>query len=142
VAEARAGWVIFCIDDHYFAWPCAPNKAFDKHTGYAPGEKCARRDLISFCCGRGGFSRGEGEGRHRITPDQPCSGLTSRTQAASGGLGERWRRVWSARGAERPHTGPPHGVAQPRSDLTSSPPSPARRGCDRTRPCPPTPRIA
>ena len=46
VAEARAGWVIFCIDDHYFAWPCAPNKAFDKHTGYAPGEKCARRDLI------------------------------------------------------------------------------------------------
>jgi alpha-L-fucosidase len=46
VAEARAGWVIFCIDDHYFAWPCAPNKAFDKYTGYAPAEKCARRDLI------------------------------------------------------------------------------------------------
>jgi len=46
VAEARVGWVIFCIDDHYFAWPCAPNQAFDKYTGYAPGEKCARRDLI------------------------------------------------------------------------------------------------
>lgn len=45
-AEARVGWVMFCIDDHYFAWPCAPNKAFDKHTGYAPGGKCARRDLI------------------------------------------------------------------------------------------------
>jgi hypothetical protein len=46
VAEAQVGWVIFCIDDHYFAWPCAPNQAFDKYTGYAPGEKCARRDLI------------------------------------------------------------------------------------------------
>ena len=45
-ADARVGWVIFCIDDHYFAWPCAPNKAFDNYTGYAPGEKCARRDLI------------------------------------------------------------------------------------------------
>jgi len=28
MAETRVGWVIFCIDDHYFAWPCAPNKAF------------------------------------------------------------------------------------------------------------------
>jgi hypothetical protein len=46
VAEARVGWVIFCIDDHYFAWSCAPNKAFNQYTGYAPGEKCARRDLI------------------------------------------------------------------------------------------------
>jgi hypothetical protein len=46
VAEARAGWVIFCVDDHYFAWPCAPNTAFDRYTGYAPGEKCSRRDLI------------------------------------------------------------------------------------------------
>jgi len=45
-AEARVGWVIFCIDDHYFAWPCAPSKAFEKYTGYAPGEKCSRRDLI------------------------------------------------------------------------------------------------
>jgi hypothetical protein len=45
-AEARAGWVIFCIDDHYFAWPCAPNRAFDRYTGFAPGQKCARRDLI------------------------------------------------------------------------------------------------
>ena len=45
-AEARVGWVIFCLDDHYFAWPCAPNRAFDKYTGYAPGEKCSRRDLI------------------------------------------------------------------------------------------------
>jgi hypothetical protein len=45
-AEARVGWVIFCIDDHYFAWPCAPNRVFDRYTGFAPGEKCARRDLI------------------------------------------------------------------------------------------------
>ena len=46
VAEARVGWVIFCLDDHYFAWPCAPNEALDKFSGYAPGEKCSRRDLI------------------------------------------------------------------------------------------------
>lgn len=45
-AEARVGWVIFCIDDHYYAWPCAPNQTFDRDTGYAPGEKCSRRDLI------------------------------------------------------------------------------------------------
>ena len=45
-AEARVGWVLFCIDDHYFAWPCAPNRTFDQYTGFAPGEKCARRDLI------------------------------------------------------------------------------------------------
>jgi hypothetical protein len=44
--EAKAGWVIFCLDDHYFAWPCAPNKAFSDFTGYAPGERCSRRDLI------------------------------------------------------------------------------------------------
>ena len=46
MAEGKAGWVIFCIDDHYFAWPCAPNSAFSRYTGYAPGEKCSRRDLI------------------------------------------------------------------------------------------------
>ena len=46
MAEARVGWVIFCLDDHYFAWPCAPNQAFSDYTGYAPGEKCSRRDLI------------------------------------------------------------------------------------------------
>ena len=46
MAEARVGWVIFCLDDHYFAWPCAPNKAFSDYTGYAPGEKCSRRDLV------------------------------------------------------------------------------------------------
>ena len=46
MAEAEVGWVMFCIDDHYFAWPCAPNKAFSDYTGYAPGEKCSRRDLI------------------------------------------------------------------------------------------------
>lgn len=46
VAAARAGWVIFCMDDHYFAWQCAPNQAFSKFTGYAPGDKCSRRDLI------------------------------------------------------------------------------------------------
>jgi len=46
MAEAKVGWVIFCLDDHYFAWPCAPNEAFSNYTGYAPGEKCSRRDLI------------------------------------------------------------------------------------------------
>lgn len=46
MAEGRVGWVLFCIDDHYFAWPCAPNKALSTYTGYAPGEKCSRRDLI------------------------------------------------------------------------------------------------
>jgi len=46
MAEAKVGWVLFCIDDHFFAWPCAPNKAFSEYTGYAPGEKCSRRDLI------------------------------------------------------------------------------------------------
>jgi len=47
MAEAKVGWVIFCIDDHYFAWPCSPNKAFDEYCGYEPGQKCSRRDLIS-----------------------------------------------------------------------------------------------
>lgn len=46
MSQARVGWVIFCLDDHYFAWPCAPNKTFDQFTGYAPDEKCSRRDLI------------------------------------------------------------------------------------------------
>jgi hypothetical protein len=46
MAEGKVGWVIFCIDDHYFAWPCAPNGHFSDYTGYAPGEKCSRRDLI------------------------------------------------------------------------------------------------
>ena len=46
MAEAKVGWVIFCIDDHYFAWPCSPNSAFDRFAGYGLGEKCSRRDLI------------------------------------------------------------------------------------------------
>jgi hypothetical protein len=46
MAEGRVGWVLFCLDDHYFGWPCAPNKTFDTYTGYAPGERCSRRDLI------------------------------------------------------------------------------------------------
>jgi hypothetical protein len=46
MAEAHVGWVLFCIDDHYFGWPCAPNKTFDAYTGYAPGERCSRRDLV------------------------------------------------------------------------------------------------
>lgn len=46
MAEGKVGWVIFCLDDHYFAWPCAPNQTFDRFTGFAPGEKCSRRDLI------------------------------------------------------------------------------------------------
>jgi hypothetical protein len=47
MGEAKVGWVIFCIDDHYYAWLCSPNRAFDQFTGYKPGEKCSRRDLIS-----------------------------------------------------------------------------------------------
>jgi len=46
MAGARVGWVIFCLDDHFFAWPCAPNQAFSGYAGYAPGEKCSRRDLM------------------------------------------------------------------------------------------------
>ena len=46
MAEAQVGWVLFCIDDHFFAWPCTPNKTFSDYTGYASGEKCSRRDLI------------------------------------------------------------------------------------------------
>jgi hypothetical protein len=46
MAAARVGWVLFCIDDHYFAWSCAPNRTFSDYTGYAPGERCSRRDLI------------------------------------------------------------------------------------------------
>jgi hypothetical protein len=44
--RAKIGWVLFCIDDHFFAWACSPNETFSKYTGYAPGEKCSRRDLI------------------------------------------------------------------------------------------------
>jgi hypothetical protein len=47
MAKGQVGWVLFCIDDHYFGWPCAPNKTFDTYTGYAPGERCSRRDLIA-----------------------------------------------------------------------------------------------
>ncbi len=46
MAEAKVAWVLFCVDDHYFAWPCAPNQAFSEYTGYAPGQKCSRRDLV------------------------------------------------------------------------------------------------
>ena len=46
MAETKVGWVMFCIDDHFFAWQCSPNQAFSDYTGYAPGEKCSRRDLI------------------------------------------------------------------------------------------------
>lgn len=46
MAEAKVGWVMFCLDDHFFAWPCAPNQAFSDFTGYGPGEKCSRRNLI------------------------------------------------------------------------------------------------
>jgi len=46
MAEAKISWVLFCIDDHFFGWQCAPNKAFCEYTGYAPGAKCSHRDLI------------------------------------------------------------------------------------------------
>src|SRR5713226_470320 len=28
MAEAKVGWVMFCVDDCYFGWQCAPNQAF------------------------------------------------------------------------------------------------------------------
>jgi len=46
MVQAQVGWVTFCIDDHYFAWPCSPNSKFSSYTGYAPGQKCSNRDLI------------------------------------------------------------------------------------------------
>jgi hypothetical protein len=46
MVEARVGWVNFCLDDHLFAWPCSPNSKFDHYTGYKPGQKCSKRDLI------------------------------------------------------------------------------------------------
>lgn len=46
MAKAKIGWVMFCLDDHYFAWPCSPNSKFNLYTGYGPGEKCSKRDLI------------------------------------------------------------------------------------------------
>src|SRR5579862_3363594 len=30
MADAKCGWVMFCLDDHYFAWPCSPNSKFDE----------------------------------------------------------------------------------------------------------------
>src|ERR1700688_4153757 len=46
MSNAKVGWVMFCLDDHYFAWPCSPNSRFDYYTGYGPGQKCSKRDLI------------------------------------------------------------------------------------------------
>jgi hypothetical protein len=46
MAQGKVGWVMLCVDDHYFAWPCSPNKTFCEYTGYSPGEKCSRRDLV------------------------------------------------------------------------------------------------
>jgi hypothetical protein len=47
MAEARVGWVIFCMDCDYFGWQCSPNMTFDQFTGYAPGQRCSNRDLIA-----------------------------------------------------------------------------------------------
>ena len=44
VAEARAGWVIFCIDDHYFAWPCAPEQGVRQVHWIRSGAKSARAE--------------------------------------------------------------------------------------------------
>ena len=46
MANAKVGWVMFGLDDHYFAWPCSPNSKFSYYTGYGPGQKCSKRDLI------------------------------------------------------------------------------------------------
>ena len=45
VNESGAGYVIFTImqGNRYL---CAPNSAFDKISGYLPGEACSKRDLI------------------------------------------------------------------------------------------------
>ena len=45
--EANIGWVIFGVDDAVFGWKCAPNSTFDRFTGYAPGMRCSKRDLIA-----------------------------------------------------------------------------------------------
>ena len=46
MAQGGVGWVLFCLDDCYFGWQCAPNTTFDNYTGYAPRTKCSNRDLI------------------------------------------------------------------------------------------------
>ena len=46
MAEGKVGWVMFCIDDCLFGWQCAPNKTFNRYTGYASGQRCSKRDLI------------------------------------------------------------------------------------------------
>jgi hypothetical protein len=46
MVEGGFGWVMFCIDDAFFAWSCAPNRKLNKYSGYAQGEKCSDRDLI------------------------------------------------------------------------------------------------
>jgi len=44
LAEAKVGWVLFTLGQNrgYFN---APNATYDRITGYAPGERCATRDL-------------------------------------------------------------------------------------------------
>jgi hypothetical protein len=37
MVDGKVGWVIFCLDDHYFSWPCAPNQTFDHLDGIRPG---------------------------------------------------------------------------------------------------------
>src|SRR5262249_55931154 len=51
MAAGNVGWVIFCLDDHYFACPSAPHRTFDQFTGYAVGVKCSGRDLVLVLAG-------------------------------------------------------------------------------------------
>ena len=45
LAEIGAHYLIFTVMQGH-QYMCAPNAAFDRITGYRPGEACARRDLI------------------------------------------------------------------------------------------------
>ncbi|MBI5833255.1 MAG: hypothetical protein HZB16_13240, partial [Armatimonadetes bacterium] len=45
MAEAGAGYVIFTMHQRT-RFLIAPNAAFDRITGYKPGEACATRDLV------------------------------------------------------------------------------------------------
>ena len=46
VARTGAGYIFFTVMQQN-QYMCAPNSAFDRLTGYKPGEACSRRDLIA-----------------------------------------------------------------------------------------------
>jgi hypothetical protein len=44
IESMGAGWCVFTLGQNS-GWINAPNAAYDRVTGYAPGERCAKRDL-------------------------------------------------------------------------------------------------